>query len=144
MLNNVDEMTERMLDDAGIGAGMRVLDIGCGPGMASFMLSRRVGHQGQERLGNRRRPNAWGDELRPLLPDRFQETPQHKRAGRGAGNYRRAMFAQPVPIGLEARIGDVDDQEAGFVRRRQRKSILIREVGYISSIEHSMPAALRK
>jgi SAM-dependent methyltransferase len=44
--NNVDEMTERMLDDAGIGPGMRVLDIGCGPGAVSLMLSRRVGNQG--------------------------------------------------------------------------------------------------
>lgn len=46
MSNSVDEMTERMLDDAGIGAGMRVLDIGCGPGMTSFMLARRVGSAG--------------------------------------------------------------------------------------------------
>lgn len=46
MSNNVDEMTERMLDDAGIGPGMRVLDIGCGPGWVSFMLARRVGNQG--------------------------------------------------------------------------------------------------
>lgn len=46
MSNNVDEMTERMLDDAGIAPGMRVLDIGCGPGAVSLMLARRVGHQG--------------------------------------------------------------------------------------------------
>ena len=46
MSNTVDEMTERMLDDAGIKPGMRVLDIGCGPGAVSLMLSRRVGNQG--------------------------------------------------------------------------------------------------
>ncbi|MCY3553375.1 MAG: methyltransferase domain-containing protein [Candidatus Poribacteria bacterium] len=46
MPNSVDEMTERMLDDAGIEPGMRVLDIGCGMGAVSLMLSRRVGNQG--------------------------------------------------------------------------------------------------
>lgn len=46
MLNHVDEMTERMLDDAGIGPGMRVLDIGCGPGAVSLMIARRVGSAG--------------------------------------------------------------------------------------------------
>ncbi len=46
-MNTVDEMTERLLDDAGIGAGMSVLDIGCGPGAVSFMLSRRVGPSGR-------------------------------------------------------------------------------------------------
>lgn len=35
-----------MLDDAGIGPGMRVLDIGCGPGAVSLMLSQRVGGLG--------------------------------------------------------------------------------------------------
>src|SRR5688572_19936830 len=47
MSNYVDDMTERMLDDAGIEPGMRVLDIGCAPGSASFMLARRVEHQGR-------------------------------------------------------------------------------------------------
>jgi SAM-dependent methyltransferase len=46
MSNHVDEMTERMLDDAGIGQGMRVLDIGCGPGAVSLMIARRVGNDG--------------------------------------------------------------------------------------------------
>jgi len=38
-----DRMTERLLRDAGIGAGMRVLDLGCGVGDASFMIARLVG-----------------------------------------------------------------------------------------------------
>jgi SAM-dependent methyltransferase len=46
MQNRVDEMTEQMLDDAGIVPAMRVLDIGCGPGAVSFMLARRVGRDG--------------------------------------------------------------------------------------------------
>ena len=46
MANIVDGMTERLLEDAGIGVGMRVLDIGCGPGAVSFMLAQKVGETG--------------------------------------------------------------------------------------------------
>jgi ubiquinone/menaquinone biosynthesis C-methylase UbiE len=46
MMNVVDGMTERLLDDAGIGPGMRVLVIGCGPGAVSFMMAQRVGEKG--------------------------------------------------------------------------------------------------
>lgn len=47
MANAVDEMTGRWLDQAGIGAGMRVIDMGCGPGPVSVELSRRVGERGR-------------------------------------------------------------------------------------------------
>ncbi|WP_433932645.1 class I SAM-dependent methyltransferase [Sorangium cellulosum] len=43
----VDEMTGRLLADAGIGAGMRVLDVGCGRGDCSRMIAQLVGAQGQ-------------------------------------------------------------------------------------------------
>jgi SAM-dependent methyltransferase len=43
----VDAMTERLLADAGIGPGMRVLDLGCGNGEVSLMLARRVGAGGE-------------------------------------------------------------------------------------------------
>jgi len=38
--------TEHFLDDAGVGPGMRVLDIGCGMGDVSMLLARRVGPGG--------------------------------------------------------------------------------------------------
>jgi ubiquinone/menaquinone biosynthesis C-methylase UbiE len=40
-------MMDRLLVDAGIGAGMRVLDVGCGYGDVSFRIARLVGAQGQ-------------------------------------------------------------------------------------------------
>ncbi len=40
------EMTERLLRDAGIGPGMRVLDVGCGVGGVTTMAARLVGDEG--------------------------------------------------------------------------------------------------
>jgi ubiquinone/menaquinone biosynthesis C-methylase UbiE len=39
-------LTERMLRSAGIGTGMRVLDVGCGAGDVSFLVSALVGAEG--------------------------------------------------------------------------------------------------
>lgn len=46
MTNVVDEMTRRLLRDAGIAAGARVLDVGCGPGNVTLMLAELVGDHG--------------------------------------------------------------------------------------------------
>jgi 2-polyprenyl-3-methyl-5-hydroxy-6-metoxy-1,4-benzoquinol methylase len=40
------ELTEEVFVRAGIGAGMRVLDVGCGAGDVSFLLARMVGPSG--------------------------------------------------------------------------------------------------
>lgn len=47
MSDPVGAMSERLFADAGIGAGMRVLDLGCGSGDVSFLLARRVGASGE-------------------------------------------------------------------------------------------------
>jgi len=47
MSENVNAMTERLLVDAGITNGMRVVDIGCGSGEVSLLLSKIVGEGGQ-------------------------------------------------------------------------------------------------
>ena len=44
--NNVDEMTERVLDDAVKGAGMRAFESDCVRGAVSYRRSQRVGDQG--------------------------------------------------------------------------------------------------
>jgi SAM-dependent methyltransferase len=41
------DITERLLDDAGVAPGMCVLDLGCGPGDVSLMIAPRVGPSGQ-------------------------------------------------------------------------------------------------
>ncbi len=45
--NVVDAMTSRWLDAIGIEEGMRVLDIGCGPGVVTAELAARVGPRGR-------------------------------------------------------------------------------------------------
>jgi len=47
MRDRVDEMTERLLRDAGVGAGMRVFDVGCGRGDLTFLVARLVGDGGR-------------------------------------------------------------------------------------------------
>lgn len=46
LTDSVDEITERMLIDAGIGPGMNVLDVGCGSGDVSLLLAKLVGDRG--------------------------------------------------------------------------------------------------
>jgi SAM-dependent methyltransferase len=46
LTDSVDEMTVRLLVDAGIGSGMRVLDVGCGSGDVSLLLAKLVGEEG--------------------------------------------------------------------------------------------------
>jgi len=45
-MTNPNMFTERLLKDAGISTGMKVLDIGCGNGEVSFLVSKLVGESG--------------------------------------------------------------------------------------------------
>ncbi len=40
-------MTQRLLVDAGVGSGMRVLDVGCGRGDVALLVARIVGDEGE-------------------------------------------------------------------------------------------------
>ncbi len=45
MADPKDPTMERLLADAGIAGGMRVLDVGCGRGEVSLMIARLVGRR---------------------------------------------------------------------------------------------------
>lgn len=47
MSDRRDDMLERLLVDAGVGPGMRVVDLGCGRGDVTLLLARLVGPVGQ-------------------------------------------------------------------------------------------------
>lgn len=46
MANIGDDITRRLFVEAGIKAGMRVLDLGCGPGNVSVLVAKLVGDEG--------------------------------------------------------------------------------------------------
>ena len=105
MPNVVDAMTERLLADAGIRRGMRVLDVGCGGGFVSLMAARLVGSTGQV-LGIDRSaaPLKVAEELavkEGLRNTRFEQ--RDLADARSAGEFdavigRRVLLYQPDPV----------------------------------------------
>src|SRR5215469_8577985 len=53
------DLTEHVLHLAGLAHGMRVLDVGCGPGEVTFLAARLVGPEGTV-IGVDRSPEAIG------------------------------------------------------------------------------------
>lgn len=47
MRDREEELTERLLRDAGIAPGMKVLDIGCGHGRVTAIAAALVGDEGR-------------------------------------------------------------------------------------------------
>src|SRR6266568_6045915 len=43
----LNPFTPRLLEDAGISRGMKVLDVGCGPGDVSLIVAELVGEEGR-------------------------------------------------------------------------------------------------
>lgn len=70
----IGDLTRALLVDAGVGAGMRVLDVGCGPGDVSFLAASLVGATGSV-IGI--------DEARPAL-----HSARERAAASGLNNVR--------------------------------------------------------
>jgi ubiquinone/menaquinone biosynthesis C-methylase UbiE len=107
MTDTVGAMTERLLADAGIGMGMRVLDIGCGRGDVAFMAARLVGEHGQV-VGVDREPGALAVARARALElelsrvafvegDFAAVPPEHGPFDAAVG--RRVLMYQPDPVG---------------------------------------------
>lgn len=107
MTDAVGAMTERLLVDAGIGVGMRVLDIGCGRGDVAFIAARLVGEHGQV-MGIDREPGAvavataraleLGLSHVTFLQGDFATIPaEHGTFDAAVG--RRVLMYQPDPVG---------------------------------------------
>jgi ubiquinone/menaquinone biosynthesis C-methylase UbiE len=106
MTDTVGKMTERLRVDAGIGLGMRVIDVGCGRGDVSFLVARLVGEQGQV-LGVDRDAGALAaarERARELNLSRvtFAQgdfcalSPEHGQFDGAVG--RRVLMYQPNPV----------------------------------------------
>lgn len=129
MLNTVDEMTERLLDDAGIGPGMRVLDIGCGPGWVAHMLARRVGEHG----------HVFGVDQNPDMIELARE--RTREAGVSNVTYIQGGFdvAFPGRGTLDAVVGRrVLMYQANATQAVSQLTDAIRSGGVIAFHEHDM------
>jgi SAM-dependent methyltransferase len=105
-------MTERLFRDAGIGAGMRVLDVGCGYGAVSFLVAGLVGASGsvvgidrdaQALATARERARELGvSHVTFVEADLGAIPPEH--AGFDAAVGRRVLMYQPDPAEALRRI----------------------------------------
>jgi ubiquinone/menaquinone biosynthesis C-methylase UbiE len=132
MADVVGEMTERLLVDAGIGVGMRVIDVGCGRGDVSFLVARLVGEQGQV-LGvdrDARSLAAARERARELNLSRvtFAEgdfcalSPEHGQFDGATG--RRVLMYQPDPVEAIRRLADAL-RPGGLVVVQEHDSLMV-------------------
>ena len=93
------ELTEEVLRAAGIGPGMRVLDVGCGAGDVSFLAATLVGRDG---LGDRRGPLRRGDRARQAPRRRCRSRQRQLRhAGPAGPRDRGALRRDHRPAGAD-------------------------------------------
>jgi cyclopropane fatty-acyl-phospholipid synthase-like methyltransferase len=115
MKDIAEDVTRRLLADAGVREGMRVLDIGCGRGDVSFIAAGLVGDAG-EVLGLDRDEAAIEDARARAREHRIANV-RFAQAdigwlGREHGTFdavvgRRVMMYQPDAVAVLARLADV-------------------------------------
>jgi len=100
---------ELLMDRAGIGPGMSVLDAGCGPGRLTVPIARRVGKAGQV-LAIDRQPRMLG-RLRRRLTDHGLSNVEAILGGLGEGRLPADRFDVALLVTV---LGEIPDRAAAF------------------------------
>lgn len=115
MTDHAQAVTQRILTDAGISAGMRVLDVGCGHGDVTFLAAQLVGDNGQV-VGIDREATAI-EVARTRAQERAMTNTHFQQADlaalpSGLGPFdavvaRRVLMYQPDAVACLSRLGEV-------------------------------------
>lgn len=127
MKNPVNDMTSRWLEEAGVGPGMRVVDIGCGPGFVTFEVARRVGAAGR----------VYGVDRDPTMLQLAEY--EYRKLELGNVQFLEAGFNLSVPDGelVDAAVGRrVLMYQANPVRAVQQLVRVVRPGGLVLFHEH--------
>lgn len=81
----------RLVRHAGVGHGMRVLDVGCGTGVVAITAARLGAHA----IGvDASRPQVWRDDRLFNMASRTARRPHHGTRGQRLGDWKEQPFTQ--------------------------------------------------